>query len=190
MLFTVRESGGQGRQPRACAGEAKRSALSARFTKRTIGSDGPIRENAFPAHLLAACVHDVSVVGSTEAETAWRERPPRWPRARSQTGSDLVVASRHGCALCRRAEQRGAYRSAEGAAGILRSEMTDPAGVTALKRRRTGFGNRPSRSAGKLPGGGTPRATPCSPLRSPINLGDAGLAGRQGVSAAVFRTHN
>jgi hypothetical protein len=92
LLFTVRESGGQGRQPRACAGEAKRSALSARFTKRTIGSDGPIRENAFPAHLLAACVHDVSVVGSTEAETAWRERPPRWPRARSQTGSDLVVA--------------------------------------------------------------------------------------------------
>jgi hypothetical protein len=68
LLFTVRESGGQGRQPRACAGEAKRSALSARFTKRTIGSDGPIRENAFPAHLLAACVHDVSVVGSTETE--------------------------------------------------------------------------------------------------------------------------
>ena len=30
--------------------------------------------------------------GSAEAETAWRERPHLWPRARSQTRSDLVVA--------------------------------------------------------------------------------------------------
>jgi len=32
------------------------------------------------------------LVGSAEAETAWRERPHLWPRARSQTRSDLVVA--------------------------------------------------------------------------------------------------
>src|SRR4029450_4968936 len=38
----------------------------------------------------------------------------------------------------------------------------------------TCLGDRPSRSAGKIPGGGTPCATPCSPLRSPTSLGDAG----------------
>jgi hypothetical protein len=65
------------------------------------------------------------------------------------------------------------YRAAKGAARILRSEMTDLAGVAALKRCRTCFGSRPSTSAGKIPGGGTPRATPCSPLRSPTSLGDA-----------------
>ena len=32
--------------------------------------------------------------------------------------------SRHGCPLCRRAGQRGAYRAAEGAARIFRSETT------------------------------------------------------------------
>src|SRR5258708_37002806 len=31
-------------------------ALSARFTKRTIGSDGPSKANALLAQLLAACV--------------------------------------------------------------------------------------------------------------------------------------
>jgi hypothetical protein len=125
------------------------------------------------------------LVGSAEAETAWRERPHLWPRARSQTRSDLVVA--HATAtLCVAAQGSVAPTGRPKAPpGILRSEITDPAGVTALKRRGTGFGNRPSRSAGKIPGGGTPRATPCSPLRSPINLGDAGLAGCQGRNSQL-----
>jgi hypothetical protein len=80
--------------------------------------------------------------------------------------------SRHGCPLCRRAGQRGAYRSAEGAARILRSEITGPACVTALKRWRTCFGNRPSRSAGRFQEG--EHSAPCSPLRSPTDLRDAG----------------
>ena len=65
--------------------------------------------------------------------------------------------SRHGYPLCRRAGQRGADRAAEGAAGILRSEITDPAGVTALNdvERDLGIGH-PDRQ-GRFQEGNTPR---------------------------------
>lgn len=81
--------------------------------------------------------HDVAVVGSAEAETAWRERPPRWPQARSQTGSDLVVAHAT-AALCVAAQGSVAPTVwPKAPLGILRSEITDLAGIAALKRCRT-----------------------------------------------------
>jgi hypothetical protein len=68
---------------------------------------------------------------------SWRERPHRWPRARSQARSDLVVA--HATAALCVATQGSVAPTVrpKGAAQILRSEITVPAGVTALKRCRS-----------------------------------------------------
>ena len=63
-----------------------------------------------------------------------------------------------------RAGQPCAYRAAEGAARILRSETTGPAGVTALKRCRTDFGiGHPDRQ-GRCQEGEHPAQRPVPPF--------------------------
>ena len=63
-----------------------------------------------------------------------------------------------------RARQPCAYRAAEGAARILRSETTGPAGVTALKRCRTDFGiGHPDRQ-GRFQEGEHPAQRPVPPF--------------------------
>jgi hypothetical protein len=72
-------------RPRAAhsAGGAKRSALTARTRTAPWSPTAPRCRDAHPRS------HDARPL------PAWRERPQPWPRARSQTRSDLVVASRH-----------------------------------------------------------------------------------------------
>src|SRR4029450_3896438 len=70
---------------------ATRSALSART--RTAQLSPTAGENT--TQILCTLVDCADAIWNSpppaEAETAWRERPLLWPRARSQTRSDLVV---------------------------------------------------------------------------------------------------
>jgi len=55
-------------------------------------SDGPSKWTQIWACYSLHPSRESRLVGSADAETSWRERPHLWPRARSQTRSDLVVA--------------------------------------------------------------------------------------------------
>lgn len=69
-----------------------RSALSARVASRTITARRPLITTRIgtPAMSPRRCVRRRTA--PAEAETAWRERPPRWPQAWQARRSKMVVA--------------------------------------------------------------------------------------------------
>ena len=68
-----------------CAGGAKRSALSARLaTAQSVPTAH--RSGTQSRGLRRATSRKPRLVGSAEAETAWRERPHLWPRANRRLG--------------------------------------------------------------------------------------------------------
>jgi hypothetical protein len=93
---TARGSRGQGRQPRAA--RAKRNRGRAQSLERTscephddraTAEDRDVELRAFNAALL----HEFRRPRfPAETRTAWRERPPRWPRAWQAKRSKMVVA--------------------------------------------------------------------------------------------------
>ena len=81
IIACARFADARSRPPAArSAGGAKRSALTARTRTAPWSATAPRCRDAHPRS------HDARPL------PAWRERPRPWPRARSQTRSDLVVA--------------------------------------------------------------------------------------------------
>ena len=71
---------------------AARRALSARVASRTITTRRPLSTTRIQRVQRRGHTTGPRLTAPAEAETAWRERPPPWPRALQATRSRMVVA--------------------------------------------------------------------------------------------------
>ena len=92
---TDRDSRGQGRQPRAARAEQKQGsaerlerASCEPHNYRATAEDRDVDLREFNG----AVVHRLTTPSPAETQTAWRERPPRWPRTWQAKRSKMVVA--------------------------------------------------------------------------------------------------